>query len=122
MPTLRAEPILTSPPGGVELSRTDIPGSTFGFGTPARAEVVWGVAELDVATDWYLDEFEQVYDLRPNTPGQWFGTRQTDGIPVRVGVTAAPTLDDVSSGSLLVEPEDVAEWSGPVVVVGASSD
>ncbi|MBY5162933.1 hypothetical protein [Salsipaludibacter albus] len=121
LPTLAAEPILTQPPGATELDRTEIAGSTFGFGTPARVEVVWGVDDVDDTTDWYLDEFGEVYGLELNTPGTFYGTRRADDIGIRAGLTVAPSIGEVGPG-MAADPDDLPDWSGPVAVARVASD
>ncbi len=119
--TLRAEPILQQPPGGVELATSETAGSSVGFETPARVEVIWGIDDPTATADWYLAEFGASYDLDLNEADQWLGGRQAGDVRVNVSVRTWSGLADAKWDTMTTEVDDVASWDGPVVVVRASS-
>lgn len=118
--TLRAEPVLEPPPRAVELSRTETGGTSVGFGSSARVEVIWGIAGSPEDTaEWYVAEMGDLYGLdQQGTELRFIGRRTAGDIGVGVTVHALKSLSEVRWEA---DPADAAAWDGPVVVARASS-
>lgn len=121
LPVLRTEPLLAAPAGAVELARTEQDGTSFGFGTPARVQVLWGVEDARRTAQGYLLVVGETYDLDPNGEDHWLGGRTVDDQRVNVSVGAWDGLDSVRWAIMVTEQADVAPWDGEVVSVSVSS-
>jgi hypothetical protein len=120
--TLRREPIVQAPPGAVELLRTETAGATVGFGTPARVEVVWGVADGEETLDWYLTGFTDEYDLdEQGRPPRYLGGRAEDDTSVNVFVQVHSNSAEVPWDTLIGDPALAEPWDGAIAVARASS-
>lgn len=119
---LTDEPLLGTPPDGVELVRTETAGSSVGFQSPARIEIIWGVPDDEVALAWYLEQFGEQYRLaQQGTEPRYLGGRDAGEIGVTASVRTFPSMGDIKWDALIAE-EAPLDWDGPVVVVRVSSD
>lgn len=115
------EPILDPPPGATELLRTETAGTSFGFGTPARVEVVWGLRDAEETTTWYLHEHADPYRLaRQGTEDRWLGTRAGE-VAMSVSVAVVRDSAGLDGGALIGGRAEELAWEGPVAVARVSS-
>jgi hypothetical protein len=119
---LRTEPLLEAPPGAVELLRTDQDGTSFGFGTPARVEILWGVPDEAAALEWYLAQHGDTYGLRGlGLRPRWSGSRTIADMGVVAVVAPYASLADVAWQTMIGVQEEAAAWDGALVLVRVSS-
>ena len=119
---LGEEPMLGAPPDALELLRTEIAGTSLGFGTPARIEIVWGVDDTDAAADWYLREHADRYDLdRQVDRAHWLGQRAAGDMTVTTALRVSSSIADLPWETMLGAEGDAGAWDGPVVMVRVSS-